>query len=445
MSWFTVTPIERTKKRGISSSSGSSGHLNSKHHIDRNIINEVKDVLDTSSDLVKTFRRARDRYNEDNKQNIRIMVVAKRGKDGRTYNLPTANEVAGLIVGDFDTCVEQKDIMIEKHHEGLECINIFHPLYLALQYPLLMSCAQDGYHLDIPHRKKSGQPATGKKDKTVSMGEWFAYQIQDRTNQENLFVRRGHLFQQFLVDGYNMVKKKCFYFHRSKQSKVRCDTYSNIHNSIASRNIDPTILGKPVVLSSSFTGGPRYMRQNYMDVMALCRWYGCPTLFITITCNPNWQEIARYMQEHKLSSTDRPNVLLRVFKMKLDQLMKDIRELWLFGCIKAVVYTVEFQKRGLSHAHICLFLHKNNKVPNVEHIDKFISAEIRDLNDDIDLYNLFSDFMMHGPCSKDNPNHACIDDRKCTKHFPTNFTQRSSVDSKGYPVYRRRDDGKYVE
>nr|GFD15665.1 hypothetical protein [Tanacetum cinerariifolium] len=116
-----------------------------------------------------------------------------------------------------------------------------------------------------------------------------------------------------------MVETERLYFHRAKQSKLRCDTYSNIRSSIMAGNTDPTVLGKPVVLSSSFTGGPMYMRQNYMDAMALCRWYGCPDLFITITCNPNWPEIARYMREHNLTSTDRPDVLSRVFKMKLNQ------------------------------------------------------------------------------------------------------------------------------
>ncbi|PWA77604.1 hypothetical protein CTI12_AA221200 [Artemisia annua] len=140
-----------------SASSSSSGTATQNDRIDRNIIGEVREVLDTSSDLVQTFRRARDRYNEDSEQNIKIRLIAKRGKDGRNYNLPTTNEVAGLIVGDFDTCVEDRDIVIEKHREGLQRINIFHPMYLPLQYPLLMPRAQDGYHLGIPHRKRPGQ------------------------------------------------------------------------------------------------------------------------------------------------------------------------------------------------------------------------------------------------------------------------------------------------
>ncbi|GJS83521.1 hypothetical protein Tco_0750062 [Tanacetum coccineum] len=242
-----------------------------------------------------------------------------------------------------------------------------------------------------------------------------------------------------------MVETEHLYFHRAKQSKLRCDTYSNIRQSVAKGNTDPMLLGKLFVLASSFTGGPRYMKQNYMDAMALCRWYGCPDLFITITCNQNCPEIARYMEAHNLSATDRPDVMSRVFKMKLDQLVKDLKDLRLFGHTQAVVYTVEFQKRGLPHTHICLFLHKDDKVPSVDQIDKFISVEILDKNKDPDLYKLVSDFMMHGPCGEDDPTHVCMVDEKCTKHFPKKFTERSSVDSEGYPVYRRRDNGRYVE
>ncbi|GKF10627.1 hypothetical protein Tco_0048553 [Tanacetum coccineum] len=109
------------------------------------------------------------------------------------------------------------------------------------------------------------------------------------------------------------------------------------------------------------------------------------------------------MQAHKLSSTDRPDVMSRVFKMKLDQLMKDIKDLRLFGRTQA------------------------------------------DKNEDPNLYKLVFDFMMHGPCGEDDTTQVCMADGKCTKHFPKKFTQRSSVDSEGYPVYRRHDNGRYVE
>ncbi|GJV39781.1 ATP-dependent DNA helicase PIF1-like protein [Tanacetum coccineum] len=49
-------------------------------------------------------------------------------------------------------------------------------------------------------------------------------------------------------------------------------------------------------------------------------------LFITFTCNPNWPEIARFVAEKGLKSDDRPDVITRVFKQKLDSLMKDFNK-----------------------------------------------------------------------------------------------------------------------
>jgi len=52
-----------------------------------------------------------------------------------------------------------------------------------------------------------------------------------------------------------------------------------------------TQVGLPVVLPSTFQGGPRFMQQRYQDCMAVVRHYGKPDLFITFTCNPKWQEV----------------------------------------------------------------------------------------------------------------------------------------------------------
>ena len=46
------------------------------------------------------------------------------------------------------------------------------------------------------------------------------------------------------------------------------------------------------------------------------------------------------------------------------------------------MYTVEFQKRGLPHVHLLLFLHANNKYPSPNDIDNIISAEIPSQKDD---------------------------------------------------------------
>ena len=50
----------------------------------------------------------------------------------------------------------------------------------------------------------------------------------------------------------------------------------------------------------------------------------------------------------------------------------------LYTCTFAVVYTIEFQKRGLPHCHILLFFITINKAATSKNIDKVICAEIPD-------------------------------------------------------------------
>ena len=53
----------------------------------------------------------------------------------------------------------------------------------------------------------------------------------------------------------------------------------------------PILLAKLFLIPSSFTGGPRHMKQLYQDAMSVIRTYGKPDLFITFTFNPTCPEI----------------------------------------------------------------------------------------------------------------------------------------------------------
>ena len=57
--------------------------------------------------------------------------------------------------------------------------------------------------------------------------------------------------------------------------------------------------------------------------MAISKSIGYPELFITFTCNPKWSK--------GVKSEDRPDILSRIFKMKLDQLIKDLKMGNIFG------------------------------------------------------------------------------------------------------------------
>jgi hypothetical protein len=70
------------------------------------------------------------------------------------------------------------------------------------------------------------------------------------------------------------------------------------------------------------------------------------------------------------------------------------------------MYTIEFQKRGLPHAHILIFLHPASKYPQPSDIDKIISAEIPNPQTEEELYNLVKKHMIHGPCGDIVPTNS---------------------------------------
>lgn len=109
-----------------------------------------------------------------------------------------------------------------------------------------------------------------------------------------------------------------------------------------------------------------------------------------------------------------------------------------------VAYTIEFQKRGLPHAHIVIWLDESDKCKNTDDIDFLISAEIPDKNVDPIGYECVSKFMVHGPCGELNPKCACMKDHKCTKFFPKDYSNETVIDSKGYAIYKRRNDGRTI-
>ncbi|KAI9084803.1 hypothetical protein K1719_033209 [Acacia pycnantha] len=130
--------------------------------------------------------------------------------------------------------------------------------------------------------------------------------------------------------------------------------------------------------------------------------------------------------------------------MKLDKLMRILKDEKILGSIKADVYTVEFQKRGLPHAHIILWLFEADKLTYPFDVDQLISAEIPDKLVDPELYELVGSYMVHGPCGRSSRNGPCMKDGKCSKYFPKRYNAHTILDEKGYPTYRRRNDGRTV-
>lgn len=178
----------------------------------------MKTLLDEINPLVEQLRMVRDCFNTN--ENVKLKLVGRREKDGRTYNLPTANEVATLIVGDIDG-YDNRDIILETLSGTLQHINELHPSYLALQYSLIFPYAEDGYRVDILLRGVENIEDEGRT--RLSMREFFAYRMQDRQNEVSLLLMSRRLYQQFLMDDYTMVENERLYYIRTHQD-IYCFT-----------------------------------------------------------------------------------------------------------------------------------------------------------------------------------------------------------------------------
>ncbi len=160
-----------------------------------------------------------------------------------------------------------------------------------------------------------------------------------------------------------------------------------------------------MVLPSSYKGGVRDMQQTYQDAMAIVRAFGKPDYFITFTCNPKWPEIKKPFE----NAINRPELVVRVFKQKLNKFLKDLDVGTFLGPCVAKVHTIEFQKRGLPHAHILLIVAVDSKPRTCEDYDNVVCAEIPDPVTQPRLYEIVKTCMMHGPCGAANPNAPCME------------------------------------
>ncbi|XP_063901249.1 uncharacterized protein LOC135120859 [Zophobas morio] len=321
----------------------------------------------------------------------------------RRFNAPIAPEVAAVIVG---TEITRRNIVISRRNQTKQRIAETHRSYDALQYPILFPRGEDGYHLELYQTHPVTGAATTKK---VSCMDFYGYRIMIRVEQSNHILKCRHVFQQFIVDMYAKVESERLNYIRYNQSKLRVEDYIHLRDAIAN---DGTIgnIGQTIILPASYTGSPRHMQEYAQDSLTYVRRYGRPDLFITFTCNPSWCEI-KYLLLPGQQPSDRHDLTARVFKQKLIRFMDLITKNHIYGETRCWMYSIEWQKRGLPHAHILIWLIEKI-VPT--QIDDIITAELPNAEEDPELFEI--------------------------------LLQETQTGGDGYPLYRRQkpDDGGYT-
>ncbi|KAG6711434.1 hypothetical protein I3842_05G052700 [Carya illinoinensis] len=326
------------------------------------------------------------------------------GLDQRVFNVPTSSQVAAIWVENEDADqLRGRDIYVFSHSGGSHI------------YPLLFPLSDTGWHQGI-------QRFIDIQFYNVSFPYNFC-SIEQKKEGSNCFVSEnvrsilllsGRLLQQFVVDMYVKIETSRLDYFRSKQQHIQSELYQGIVDTITLGETDASNVGKQIILPSSFIGGPRDMQKRYMEAMALVQRYGKPDIFLTTTCNPNWQEISNELRLHE-ESQNRSDLVARVFRAKLEELKDRLFKQQIFGKVSAYVYIIEHQKRGLPHAHFLIILQRNWKLYVPESFDEIVSAEIPDKNTNLHLHNAIIKHMVHGPCT--------------------------TVGNDCFPIYKRSDNG----
>ncbi|XP_009341227.2 uncharacterized protein LOC103933281 [Pyrus x bretschneideri] len=352
--------------------------------LDRRVVEKIQQMLNNHNPFVHTLRSLGQCQDLPNCK----LILKEQPIDRRQYSLPSTSQVAASIIdGDNATIANGRDIVVETISGRLSHVRDYVGFYDPLQYPLLLPYSTYGW--DVNSHDDGGR--------AITCCDYYAYMLQIRHNGSSLLLRGGRLLQQYAVDNYIKIESQKLRWLRSNQATVRADLYKGLEDSLNAGSI-----GRRIILPSSFVGSPRDMYQRYQDAMTLVQRFGKPDLFITMTCNPSWEEIKSELLTRQ-TPQDRPELLTRVFRAKLEQLKEDIIEKGVLGSVVAYAYVIEFQKRGLPHVHMVVVLDENDKINNPDEYDRIVRAEIPNEDVEPQLYNVVLKHMIHGPCGIHNP------------------------------------------
>jgi hypothetical protein len=312
----------------------------------------------------------------------------------------------------------------------LTFIDDAHHLYHTLAYPLLFPTGAHGWHANIMRVLPFSHQL-----KKVSLTDYFRHLLMHRSAVTHI-QRCQRLSLELYCDAWAQVEARAMMFHRNpaQQAKYRVGRKCAIDDQLQCEGGDLHAASIPLILPASFVGSSKWYHMLYMDAMSLPMRFNKPDLFITMTCNPRWPEIQAAVP-HGSHWRFHPDLVARVFWLKFKSMMKDIIKLKIFGEVRAYVWRIEWQARGLPHVHLLIIL--VSSIVSTQQVDDFVSAEIPDPAKFPILHDLIANFQLHTPCDV-NEDSGCRQGKPCKRHFPKDMSRSTVIINNAFPKYRRR-------
>ncbi|KAL6896781.1 hypothetical protein ACP4OV_007353 [Aristida adscensionis] len=426
--------------------------------LDINLIRSILIILQDNP-YVQTFTRVGSIPNLDD---YRIELNTNVTPNQRRYNAPTASQVAAIwLEGNDPQRSFDRSMIVYAKGDRPHYIRAYHGCYDPLAYPLFFPRGETGWNKFMPYNQLESETPTisgnlelreaeeatcddrtdynetenhsdnedgddmhggnflssmveaAQSVRYVSAREYYCFRLQARKQLFNILLFGGRLFQQWAVDMYIKIEsmRLDWYSNPKHQKLIRAELYQGVVDVISAGETRASEVGKRIMLPRTFPWADRDMQQRFLNAMALVQRFGKPDYFITMTCNPYWEEITSNL-EPRQTPQDRPDLVARVYRAKLRD-MKDllIKERY-FGEVAAYAHVTEFQKRGLPHEHFLLIMKSGSKLTTPDDYDKVISAEIPDKEKYHVLHKLVIKHMLHGPCGALNRNCPCMVDGK---------------------------------
>ncbi|KAI7934621.1 hypothetical protein MJO29_015884 [Puccinia striiformis f. sp. tritici] len=387
------------------------------------IVSDLVLLMYSVNPYAKLFKNARTLLKGQPSKTLALTTIYKAGTDHKRYNNPTPEEI-GIVVNGEGNIDKTRQIRLQRKDGGLEYISDLHSSYFPLRYPIFFPYGSQQW--DNHYRANTSRAL----NRAVGSLEWFAFLLFDREGHFSPILHGRALLQEFIVDSYVCVERRRLGYIVNNQTKLKASQYNSLMKSLENEIVPE---GRRVILPSTFIGSPRAMGQLYQDSMAICGVHGPPSLFITMTANPTWDEVLKEIGTSE-QTYDHPTIVARIFYLKVKSLLVEIVEGGRLGRVIAYVWVIEFQKRGLPHLHLMVTLDEKDRPDTPEKVDLLVCAELPDPEEEPDLYEVISKTMIHGPCR----GRPCWKKDGCSYGYPKPYTPRTVTISGAYPVYRRR-------
>jgi len=322
---------------------------------------EVTADLEEHNKIVQLYKPARLRAEQGNAPKLRMILEdpsSKDVRDGKAYGRfhePVARNDVGAVYAQVDENFKKSAAVVISDDGARTFVPCDHPLYLPMMYPLLHLRGDHGYHRGL-HYKCTPTKANKRGIRRVTARAYNNFQLYQRTEIPGAAVTAdrttplpqlfgGKLYKQYLCESYLIEVQGNLEGQLAKPQMVGVAQQNVLDDHVG----DVSDVIAPTYMSPSYVGSDKWYEHKCKDAIALQMAHGHPTYFITTTMDPNAAEVALLLEPGQ-TPNDRPEVLARVFKMRLAQLESDLLDTGILG--KAVTYirVVEYQKRGLPHA-----------------------------------------------------------------------------------------------